>query len=352
MHHRLSHWPFLIGSERREGRAASAQDSAAMIGSLRAAAASIQAAPLPLTSLDSDTLGSAIPTEATHGEREESKPFACAVRIVVHDQSIQQAVEQGDAIIREVQASLERGLVSTSTNKARAVLQYVLWEQAAHSFHVEPTKSNNILWLSKAWSTKVDPLTSWPPQKALLLRVLPHAHSWVRVLELAREDGGIDIKDDCRIEDFSAKCHQDGNNCIAKGSRPLIRLAINVSHPASRRSLDYLRMDANGRCVDGAEREELRLCSISQHEMWRGAAQTTAGYVDGVSSVCHSSSAGDGPCLKRIITVFALPEEHPFAGLSAVQRLLRVGIEVHAIDRQHMLSGSLSNQGSCGPTQV
>lgn len=298
---------------------------------MRAEAALIQAAALPPTVLNIDTLGSASPTEATH----EIKPFAAAVRIAVRDQSMQQAVEQGDAIVHAVRASLDRGPVATSAR----VQQYVLWENlgGAHSFHVEPTKSNNILWISKAWSTKIDPLGSWPPQREMLLRVLPHARSWLRVLELAREDGGIDIKDDCRVDDASAKCHQDGNNCVAKGNRPLIRLAVNVSNRASQRSLDYLRIGANGRWVDGHEREALLLCSISQHQMWHGAAQTTSAYVDGVSRVCHSSSAGNGPCLKRIITVFALPEEHPFATLSAVQRLQRVGIEVHALEPRHQL---------------
>ena len=98
---------------------------------------------------------------------------------------------------------------------------------------------------------------------------------------------------------------------------------------------------------------------VSQHEMWTGAAQTTSAYLEGISAVCrgilaraprrrnqqaphiwqvcHGSSAGQGPCLKRIITVFALPEGHPLAGLSAVQRLLRIGIAVHAIERRHML---------------
>ena len=53
--------------------------------------------------------------------------------------------------------------------------------------------------------------------------------------------------------------------------------------------------------------------------------------------MCHGSSAGTGPCLKRIITVFALPEVHPLAGLSVVQRLLRIGIAVHAVDPRHQL---------------
>ena len=67
---------------------------------------------------------------------------------------------------------------------------------------------------------------------------------------------------------------------------------------------------------------------ISQDAIWHGAAQTTAGYVHGVTQVCHSSSGGVGPCLKRIITVFKLPEGHPLARLSAVERLWRVGIAI------------------------
>ena len=78
--------------------------------------------------------------------------------------------------------------------------------------------------------------------------------------------------------------------------------------------------------------------SVSQDAIWHGCAQTTAGYVAGVTQVCHSSSAGDGPCLKRIITVFALPEGHPLAALGAMQRLLRCGIAVYAVERHHQLS--------------
>ena len=48
---------------------------------------------------------------------------------------------------------------------------------------------------------------------------------------MAREDGGIDIKDDCRLDGASARCHQDGSNAVAKGYTPLVRLAINVSSP-------------------------------------------------------------------------------------------------------------------------
>ena len=64
------------------------------------------------------------------------------------------------------------------------------------------------------------------------------------MLQGAREDSEIDIKDDCRLEDCSARCHQDGNNCISKGKAPLVRLAINASNVASGRSLDYLDMCA------------------------------------------------------------------------------------------------------------
>ena len=77
---------------------------------------------------------------------------------------------------------------------------------------------------------------------------------------------------------------------------------------------------------------------MSQDAIWHGCAQTTAGYVAGVTRVCHSSSAGDGPCLKRIITVFELPLSSPLSRLSAVQRLMRIGIAVYAIDEQHALA--------------
>ena len=71
--------------------------------------------------------------------------------------------------------------------------------------------------------------------------------------------------------------------------------------------------------------------------MWHGAAQTTAAYVEGISEVCHGSSAGTGPCLKRIITVFELSESHPLCRLTAMQRLQRIGIEVHALDPRHQI---------------
>ena len=59
--------------------------------------------------------------------------------------------------------------------------------------------------------------------------------------------------------------------------------------------------------------------------------------LQGISTVCHGSSAGTGPCLKRIITAFALPDGHPLAALSAVQRLRRIGITVHALAPRHMI---------------
>lgn len=130
---------------------------------------------------------------------------------------------------------------------------------------------------------------------------------------------------------------QDGNNCLVKGKAPLVRLAINVSAASSARSLDYLEMAADNRLIDESERADLLVCSISQDQIWHGCAQTVHGYIQGVSSCCHSSSAGVGPCLKRIITVFELPVDNPLARLSAVERLLRVGIAVHAVDARHQL---------------
>ena len=304
----------------------------------------LQRAPRASTLLDLGSLGSARPVPvAEHPDGTgpaSSRPFACAVRIVVRGQTEEQAIEQGGAIVREVAASLERGPAPSTSNSARQLREgcehYVLWRNlGAHTLRVEPAKSNNVLWLSKAWSTKVDPRSAWPPVREMLAEVLPHAGSWIDVLERAREDGGIDIKDDCRLEDRSACCHQDGGNCVTKGMMPLVRLAVNVSSAASHRSLDYLEPVANERCVDGAEREGLRVCSISQHRIWHGAAQMPAAYIGGLTDVCHSSSAGEGPCLKRIVTVFALPEGHPLGALDAIDRLRRVGIDVHAIDERH-----------------
>ena len=103
--------------------------------------------------------------------------------------------------------------------------------------------------------SELEPSCAWPAQRALLRSVLPHAETWVSLLQRAREDGGIDIKDDCRLDDRSAKCHQDGNNSVAKGNVPLVRLALNVSSAASGRSLDYLQLSTAGSFVDGAARE-------------------------------------------------------------------------------------------------
>jgi hypothetical protein len=297
-------------------------------------------APLPSTGLlDLETLGSALPPEATHGPGRESRPFVCGVRIEVAGLTEAQAVEQGEAVVAEVQANFLRGPVATSGKVLRAGAQHwVMWKNlGSHSIRLEPNKSNCIVWLNKAWALKseLDGDCSWPAQRALIETSLPHGHAWVRVLEHARDDGGIDIKDDCRLDDRSARCHQDGNNSVNKGREPLVRLAVNVSSRASGRSLDYLRISSDGALVDGAEREALLVHSVSQHLMWHGAAQTISAYIKDISPVCHGSSAGTGPCLKRLITVFRLPDEHPLSCLTAVQRLHRIGISVYAVDPRH-----------------
>jgi hypothetical protein len=216
---------------------------------------------------------------------------------------------------------------------------------------VQPNKSNSVVWLSKAWCLRdeSDPACEWPAQRELLRRRLPHADSWIAVLQRAREDGGIDIKDDCRLEDRSALCHQDGNNWMKRSERPLIRLAINVSSAASARSLDYFEPEADKRFLDGEERRRLLVYSASQDRIWHGCAQTTSGYVQGISTVCHGSSAGTGPCLKRILTVFSLPSDHPLARLTAIQRLQRIGVSVYAIDPRHQLPPSSQPPPSSHP---
>ena len=103
------------------------------------------------------------------------------------------------------------------------------------------------MWLGKSLGgppplSDADPKSGWPALLRLCEDFLPHATSWTEVLRLAREDGGIDIKDDCRLDGASARCHQDGSNAVAKGYAPLVRLAINVSSHASGRSLDYLQV--------------------------------------------------------------------------------------------------------------
>lgn len=293
------------------------------------------------TLLRLDSLGSEIPTLATHGLDASSKPFACPVRIVVRGQTAAEAVAQGSAMVDEVKASFAHGKQHVSQRASANCESHVMWQNlGAHSIRLDPSKSNRINWLDKSWTSvsELDPSCAWPAQRALLAEVLPHAQSWIEVLQLAREDGGMDIKDDCRLDDGSARCHQDGANSVRPGRSPaLLRLALNVSSPASGRSLDYLQMSSNGLILDGDERAACLVHRISQDAIWHGAAQTIAGFVQGVSPVCHGSSAGKGPCLKRIITVFPLREGHPLAPLSAVQRLQRVGIEVHALDERHMI---------------
>ena len=297
--------------------------------------------------LDVKTLGSAKPLEATFdGSDQSTRPFACPIRIEVRGQTAEQAIEQGEAVVSEVQQNFVRGPVATSAKVLRPGAQhYVMWENlGAHAIRLQPNKSNSIVWLNKANASKSesDPSSEWPAQRDLITRVLPYAASWVRVLELAREDGGIDIKDDCRLDDRSAKCHQDGNNAVSKGrAPPIIRLAVNVSSRKSGRSLDYLDISTDGMFVDGEERKAALVYSVSQDGIWHGAAQTTYGYIQGVSQVCHGSSSGNGPCLKRIITVFELPFSHPLSGLSAIQRLHRIGVIVYAIDPKHQLTRSL-----------
>ncbi|KAJ1489900.1 hypothetical protein T484DRAFT_1885101 [Baffinella frigidus] len=285
--------------------------------------------------LDLDSLGSARPGSS-------NKPFCCAVSIEVRGQTAEQGIEQGSAIVREVQASIDRGPECLSKRQAVQFQSCVMWRNlGAASLRLDPSKSNRINWLDKAWAAG-HWASTWASQREMLQAELPHAASWLDVLEAAYEDGGMDIKDDCRLDDCSALSHQDGGNAIVRldGLQPLVRLAINVSSRKSARSLDYLEMAAEGRLVDGAERRSLLVHSVSQDAMWHGAAQTAHGYVQGLSEVCHSSSAGTGPCLKRIITVFQLPQGHALASLGAVQRLRRVGITLRAVDRCHAVVSS------------
>ena len=298
--------------------------------------------------LDLNSLGSARPSigETRHGTDvgASAKPFCCEVYLEIRGQTVEQGIEQGRAVIREVQSSFERGPVCVSNRQAAHARSCVMWQNlGAASLRLDPSKSNRINWLDKAWATPSARgywESTWAAQREMLRTELSHAASWVAVLEAAYEDGGMDIKDDCRLGDGSALCHQDGGNAIMRldGLQPLVRLAVNASTPQSARSLDYLEMGSEGRLVDGDERRALLVHSVSQHEMWHGVAQTIHGYVKGVSSCCHSSSAGQGPCLKRIITVFELPKGHALEPLSALQRLRRVGITVRAVDPCHRQS--------------
>ena len=224
--------------------------------------------------LDEKSLGTSVPGSEVHPD---DRPFCCGVRIEVRGLTLDQAVEQGEAVVAEVQMSLARGPLVISSRTGRkwagdpsqvrdatgAVMvagqTNVMWENLGlTSLRLDPSKSNRVVWLDKAaLKSDDDPKSVWPPQRALIVRRLPHAEPWLEVLRLAREDGGIDIKDDCRLEDGSARCHQDGNNSSGSAHAPIVRLAVNVSNRASGRSLDYLEMASNKRLVDGEERVRL-----------------------------------------------------------------------------------------------
>ena len=62
-----------------------------------------------------------------------------------------QAIEQGEAVVSEVQANFVRGPVATSGKVLRAGAQHwVMWRNlGAHSIRLEPNKSNCIVWLNK-----------------------------------------------------------------------------------------------------------------------------------------------------------------------------------------------------------
>eukprot|EP01051_Picozoa_sp_SAG22_P024957 SAG22_NODE_7167_length_768_cov_1.133034_1_plen_143_part_10 len=91
------------------------EQAAALDARLRTECAAVAAAPAPATLLSLGTLGSAVPGSAaaaggspgTPGP--SGRPFCCGVRIEVRGLTIDQAVEQGEAVVTEVVASLARG---------------------------------------------------------------------------------------------------------------------------------------------------------------------------------------------------------------------------------------------------
>ena len=115
--------------------------------------------------LDIGSLGGELPTD------EAIKPFVCAVRIEVRGQTVEQAVEQGVAIVREVEASFERGPVVVSSRQGPdAGKSCVMWENlGAHSIRLDASKSNRINWLDKSWSARaLEPSSTWAVQQELL----------------------------------------------------------------------------------------------------------------------------------------------------------------------------------------
>ena len=166
--------------------------------------------------LDTGTLGCGLPGSSAIAMDDPAtianRPFACAVRILVRGQSASDALEQGSAIVAEVQNAFARGPVAVSKRQGANSRTLVMWENIGKaSIRLDPAKSNRINWLDKSWASRAlldTPASAWSQQQELLSRHLPHAASWVRVLQLAYEDGGMDIKDDCRLDDGSARCHQ------------------------------------------------------------------------------------------------------------------------------------------------
>ena len=154
--------------------------------------------------LDLDSLGSARPGS--------KRPFCCEVSIQVCGQTVEQGIEQGSAVVREVDASFKRGPVCVSKRQAVHAQSCVMWHNlGAASLRLDASKSNRINWLDKAWATAAGRgywSSTWATQRKMLEAELPHAASWLDVLQGAYEDGGIDIKDDCRLDDGSALCHQ------------------------------------------------------------------------------------------------------------------------------------------------
>lgn len=83
--------------------------------------------------LNVESLGTSLPSNAMHGADETSRPFACAVRIEIRGQTESQAVEQGSALVREVQASFARGRVPCTKRASPGSESCVMWENIGSS---------------------------------------------------------------------------------------------------------------------------------------------------------------------------------------------------------------------------
>ena len=186
------------------------------------------------TSNSSGASGAGMPAAAARaalsiGENGSDKPFACAVRIVVRGQTVEQALEQGKATVREVQASLVRGPVATSRNRARSQ-HYVLWIiDPRNSLRVQPeVELDRLVEQGRRDHEQLIPRTRGRSSARSSRRSCrTRAHGWTCWSTRARMAASTSrMTAGWRIQRASSSGRQQ---LYEAGRAPLVRLAINVS---------------------------------------------------------------------------------------------------------------------------